>query len=725
MAFSKRSSFLLGAGYYLVVSLAIILFASPLFRSLGFEYSGLISLAVSIHILYFSTHQSGLKKREGYLSILKSLWLPIFVLCNIPLIVSAVSSLFIPNCSLADGLIFYIEIVYPTTLIAMLCGILVGNTERSRLRMNIYLAVFWISTFILSLLPGYFSAKIYTYGWQYGYFPGLVWDEAMELTSGYWWSRVIEVFLIIKWLIHDQKFIKEGGHRSRAENKLAITKMFYSWQFWLMILSSTIFGELYSSQCSDSSLERFLPNTENIGAVLIHYCAASLQDDELTLIKYDVKNYVNEIDSIYQIKNPSEVDIYIFPNIDDLYKYVGTREASITKPWKRSIYIAKQNLQSLKHELAHALLSDYGSFPFDMSWSTGLTEGSAVAIEDNYDGIHSAEELSAQVLQMNFANGISNVMQPSGFLSSAPSTSYVLSGSFSKYIISQFGAEKFLKVYKERDFNDVYRVSLSELESDWKNQLKKIETPMDHYDSLRTIYYFKRTSILRQPCLRRIGKLIKNADEAFKIKGYKHADSLYAEVIKESGRLKAIRGRVLCQLHLNNPNAALAILDTTASAREINNLSALRMLRGDVTVLATGDISKAKVEWQEAMRLELGENSFLASFMRLYFLGSTDNILGIQKILRDLYGINEIKDKYELVFEVNPKSSEDKAFYIARLYLYTSYVERTGRLAEAYKIWSDGLKDIGNISREKSEALTMVSGEDLFLRLIRKRYSGY
>ena len=372
-------------------------------------------------------------------------------------------------------------------------------------------------------------------------------------------------------------------------------------------------------------------------------------------------------------------------------------------------------MRSLKHELVHAILADHGSFPFDISWSTGLTEGAAVAMEDDYDGIRDCDEMSSRILQMKLASGIADVMEPSGFLSSASAQSYELSGSFSKYLLNRFGAEKYLQVYKETDFKEIYSRSLPDLESDWKNSLIKYQTPMDHYDSLRTMFYFKRTSILREPCLRRIGKLLKNANEAFKEKDYKLADSLYGITITETGRLSAIRGRVLSQLHLNNPQAAWAILDTTASAKETNNLSALRMMRGDVIALATSDIQSASNEWDEAMKLELGDNYFLGAFMRKYFLADLHNISKVQRVLRDLYGLEEVQNKNDLVFG-NDSSEHEPVFLKARLFLYIAYLERKALPKQAYQAWTKA-----SIPMSESK----MPGEELFDTLMARKFSHY
>src|SRR5205807_163204 len=121
------------------------------------------------------------------------------------------------------------------------------------------------------------------------------------------------------------------------------------------------------------------------------------------------------------------------------------------------------------------------------------------------------------------------------------------------------------------------------------------------------------------------------------------ADSLYAIIVSESGRIAAIRGRVFSQLHLNNPQAAMTILDTTSSTQEVKNLSALRLLRGDAIMFAAGDLKRASTEWEEAMRLELSDSYFEAAFMRINFFSKLSDSNMARKILRDFYGLGEQK----------------------------------------------------------------------------------
>jgi hypothetical protein len=190
--------------------------------------------------------------------------------------------------------------------------------------------------------------------------------------------------------------------------------------------------------------------------------------------------------------------------------------------------------------------------------------------------------------------------------------------------------------------------------------------------------------------------------------------------VTETGRLSAIRGRVFCQLHLNDPKAALAILDTTPAAKESQNLPALRLLRGDVLAMATGDLVAASGEWGEAMNLELGDSYFETAFTRRAFFGSTMNVHGVQKILRDLYGLEETADKYHLVFSVEPSMPNDYGAYLSRLFLYVIYFERKGQLSDAYRIWKKGLDDLASL-RPISPAKEVI----LFEELMEKKYSRY
>lgn len=364
-------------------------------------------------------------------------------------------------------------------------------------------------------------------------------------------------------------------------------------------------------------------------------------------------------------------------------KFVGTASASIAKPWMNELHISKDNLGSLKHELVHTLLSTYGNFPFDISWSTGLTEGAAVAMEESYDGIRNCDEYAARIVQLGLAKGVKEIMSFTGFVAQASGKSYTLAGSFSKYLIQHYGSEKFLSLYNIRQYESIYGKPVDVLEREWIASLQPLQTPMNRYDSLRVRFYFDRTSILNEPCLRKIGRMMKEAGELFTQQKYKEADEIYDLVAHETDRLDAIRGRVLCQLRMNDPKAALTVLDTLSAAKTEQNSAALHTLRGDCIFLATDDTVKAKEEWKETMQLELSSRSVISAYIRYHFL-SHIAIQNARDYLRTIYSYDDITDSLLEKIEAENIKDASLEFYAARNAFTARIFESKGKLKRSY-----------------------------------------
>ncbi len=85
---------------------------------------------------------------------------------------------------------------------------------------------------------------------------------------------------------------------------------------------------------------------------------------------------------------------------------------------------------------------------------------------------------------------------------------YILSNSFCRYLIDNYGMEKFMKVYKSEDvetaYSDVYNLSLEELKSSW---LKYVEN-YDNYMELSKKYMTDKN----KKTIKKVGT-INNIDE--------------------------------------------------------------------------------------------------------------------------------------------------------------------------------------------------------------------
>jgi hypothetical protein len=539
-------------------------FGSPIFRVLGFEYSAISALLLSVSCGFLTASRTASRSKRLVENAIASL-----ILWSIPLLISSISLVFVSNCAYWEGLLFYVEIALPTTILAVAFGTSIGLFAKTRLTTIILFALFWLMTFVISLMPGYIFPQLFTYGWQYGFFPGLIWDDYIEISTAYrWhlleWAMLASLLLMIVWpATKDRKWFAKVG----------IMALVYVG----LLLSRSENGVV----SSHAKVERALSSEFRTRNAIVHYYAPSLSLEERDQLKSDIDWYTLDIRRKLLLSDTERIAIYLYPDVESLYELVGTRNASIAKPWLRELHIAKENLHSLRHELVHVLVREWGSFPFYASFSTALTEGIAMAIEPNYDGIHILHEHASTILRMKLSGGVRNIMGFSGFASGASTTSYVLAGSFTQYLLDRYSVNEIRDVYNWPDFEAAYKRPLEELEREWKAEILQYSESMDRFDTLRTEYYFKRTSIINEPCLRHIGELNHHARQAMRAQRFDRADSLYWLAYQETGSLSAFRGSVNAKLRARRFDSARGLLDKSDFAQHPQRL-ALFIMKGDL-----------------------------------------------------------------------------------------------------------------------------------------------
>ncbi|MEO6939979.1 MAG: hypothetical protein ABI444_07560 [Candidatus Kapaibacterium sp.] len=643
-----------------LAALALISFGSPLFRTLGFEFSASMATVLSLLVGLRAARSVRFdSRRSSWAMSGKATWEGL-LLSLIPLILSLISTLSIPNCALWDGLVFYLEVAIPSAILAAMFGSAIGLVTRTQKSSTWGFLAFWFLTFGLSLLPGYIFPQIYTYGWQYGYFPGLVWDEALTLTRTYLIFRIECFAFAIALLLAAQAF-------ARKRAAIIAKPTFAYGALVTMIVLASILNDKYGIVCTHTRLEQNLSAHIVIDAhCTIFYRPSGLFPEEVAKLKDDTRWYLHAIRSRLALGDSSrDIHIYLYSTADDMFEYVGTRSASISKPWLSELHITRANLSSLKHELVHVLLRESGSFPFYASWSTGLTEGVAMALEPRFGSMRTLDEHAALILKLKLATGVRDVMSFSGFASNSSAKSYVLAGSFAKFLLAKYGSKPYVKLYRSLDYDLEYHRSLEQLETDWKVSLASSVHTVSSNDSLRTQFYFGGSSILFQPCLRRIGKWTRSAEELMSLSNYRAADSLYALVLAESGSRTALGGRVTAQLRLGRPEIAARILDTTSFAHESRQRTSLHLVKAEIALLL-GDTTKAFAEFSTAEEIGLDEAYFVRAHIFDALLRSEQTkLVGIgvwQKFVTAIYTKDGSKDRraildalgYNIMFTPTP-----------------------------------------------------------------------
>jgi hypothetical protein len=238
-----------------------------------------------------------------------------------------------------------------------------------------------------------------------------------------------------------------------------------------------------------------------------------------------------------------------------------------------------------------------------------------MAVEPEYDGIYTLDEHAANILRMHYASGVKEVMAFTGFAANASQKSYVLAGSFSRFLLATYGAKRFDRVYSSLAFEKEYGKSLDVLEAEWKAWLAPLLQPLTIEDSLHFQYYYDRASILFNPCLRRLGKLQRRAAEAYEQKRYNDAEHLYADALAEGGGLAALIGQSYALLHQHHLQTVIEMLDTTRLRSGSKQRAALYLEKGDLQALA-GATGMAQSYYDSARMVKLSASSFLSAYGR-------------------------------------------------------------------------------------------------------------
>jgi hypothetical protein len=249
-----------------------------------------------------------------------------------------------------------------------------------------------------------------------------------------------------------------------------------------------------------------------------------------------------------------------------------------------------------------------------------------MSVEPEYDGIYTLDEHAARILQLQYATGVKEVMSFTGFAANASQKSYVLAGSFSRYLLKTYGPVPFDRVYATLDWQKEYGKPIDSLEAEWKRWLAPMMTPMDASDSEQFRYYYDRASIIYNPCLRRIGKLQREGSEAFHEHHFVDAIDLYREAIADGAGVTALFDAERALSSEGNWRGALTMLDTTRTPAIQKQVAALDIQRGDLHILAK-DTIRASEFYSDAVSKKLGWQRFILAYARQTLTRSNPELL--------------------------------------------------------------------------------------------------
>ena len=583
----------------IIISFNIVLLQYPLTNVLGYEFSALNSLLNTIIIGLFTI--KWIKKNPTFSG---SFFLIATLFVLIPLLISVISSLITGFCSFWDGISFYFIITVPSSLVGFVLGIFVSYLT-DKFRILLFFLLILIIAFI-PVLEIYFYPQIYFFNPLVAYFPGSIYDEGMTVELKLIVYRLINIIyasIILLLIIKDEKKNK------RLRNSLLIATIAL-----IFFFTSPFIGFSTDYSRLDNLLSEKLV-TENFQLHL----PKNISKKESNLIALHSQYYYESLQKSVDETPEKRIEIFIFENSDQKKNYFGSGAADVAKPWLYQIYLSRESWSStLKHELAHVFSAEFGSTIFKLSDSFNpfMIEGFATSQDPFRDELH-IDYLSALANTEIDASTMDHILTGFNFFTSNSFLTYTYAGSFSKFLIDQYGIEKYKLLYSSLDFIKTYALSSEEIIKKYSKYLK--EFPIE-INECRFNYYFGRQSIVQKVCPRFIGNMLRKGWEQVRNNELDKAKLSFRVILAKAQNYSAIVGLTYCLEKQDSIYQSIKLLEQSLSSFNKTPYYYLLSFRLADLYAKTSQLSKASKLYVQLNQQKPSINLDIISSLRIKLL---------------------------------------------------------------------------------------------------------
>jgi tetratricopeptide (TPR) repeat protein len=547
------------------------------------------------------------------------------LLLAIPLVIMSVNALFVRNCSIAEGLAFFMLLAPVSALFGVSLGFFCA-VHSAHPRTLFLLVCLILLAYSAGL--GYFTPAVFSYNFLYGYFPGLTYDEVLPLTRTLVLFRLLTLFIAAVLLWAAMITVADsptGGIGWRRIGTLCTGLVSRERRVRAAAIVCALAG-FYLFRCdlgfesTSSFIRRTLGAEIRTDHFVLYYSPSSFTAEEIKQAAREHEFRLSQVLASFSLPDHVFFESFIYPSPEAKQRLIGAGNTDIAKPWSGQIHISRQSLEgSLKHEIVHAASAPFGVPLIHASLSTGLVEGLAMAVDGEW-GNRTLHEYAAALREAGIAPPIDGIMSFWGFASHQSSVSYILAGSFCRYLIDRYGMRNLMLLYRSLDYNAVYGRSLGELALEWEGYLNRV--PLDDEDQDGVDALFRRPPIFRKVCARVLARRSMQARGSFVRKDFAVAESLYALVYAEGGGYNAFSGYLTSALRNGHMSVLTSSLDTVILADDHPaSYLPLFITIGDA-YWASGEQEKAYALYDRVYQSDFTEGYTEAAALRLHAIGT-------------------------------------------------------------------------------------------------------
>ncbi len=538
-------------------------FFFPLFNVFGYEFSVFIDVVISLitgAYILSALKKININEKIGKEKLFRQIKISAFYFLIIPAVLGIIHSLFTFNCSLSDGILFYIVITVPGYLTGLSLAVFSYMLSK-KFGLLIFLLLF-AGILLIALLEFYFYPQVYFYNAVFGYYPGTIYDEALSVSwklAGY---RLINVIFFASLFLTSIRALTSQSRKIKTAT--AAVFVIIPIVFYFVVSPSMGYTTTFSR------LDSELGGTAVTQHFEIHY-PASLDLKLVKVIAAEHEYYYYNLKKFFGYGIDEKINSYVFENRHQKAELFGSANADVAKIWQLSVYTTYNDYNTiLKHELAHCFSSKIGTglFKAASGLNPALIEGIAVAADPVYDN-HTIDYMARLAYGSGYKVYIPKLFSGFNFFGQTSTLSYIYAGAFSRYMIKKYGIHKFAGFYEGKDFKKVYDFGITKAADEYYSYLDsdKVSNRVDQAN-----HYFGRGTIFTKVCPRFVSDRVNKGWNLLNSGKYISAGKLFKEVLDKTDNYPALTGYSECLLKDGKKKQAAELLRKRLSSFKRNSL---------------------------------------------------------------------------------------------------------------------------------------------------------
>lgn len=404
----------------LAIALAsLVLCLLPPTRLLGYEYAWVTA------ILFATLFATTLRNRSR---------LNVAAAIVLPLAFGVGNALFVKNCNLQEGVLWYAILTVPQAIFAVVLARVVP-------RALYYMCV--VAAAVGMIAGPLIGPSMRAYSLLLGFFAGSLYDEALPIPTALYWHQAMT--LLVAYALWAWRFDFRPG---RA--------------FLAGIVALGIYGEgrAFGFRVTYEDLRAALPRTIMTEHLVLHFPAGGTIERRIGEVWPEAERTAITIahrvaagdEAIEQRLRDEPTHVYVYESTEVKERLLGAKHTQFARPWRPEVHVvaADITLPSLAHELVHTFARTWTSGPFYVPAraavvpNMGLTEGVAVALAD--EGDTALYESMAALKKLGKLPDLRSLLG-AGFYADSGARAYTATGAFVAWLIETRGADVVKKAY--------------------------------------------------------------------------------------------------------------------------------------------------------------------------------------------------------------------------------------------------------------------------------------